>query len=524
MSKLLLIDGNSIMNRGYFALPKTFTSKDGLHTNAILGFLNIFFKVAEEEKPTHVVVAFDMHAPTFRHKMYAEYKGTRHAMDDELREQFPVMKELLTEMGITYVEMEGWEADDIIGTFSRKGEEEGMQVTILSGDRDLLQLATDTVLVRIPKTKAGKTTVENYYAKDVVEEYGVTPIEFIEMKGLMGDTSDNIPGIMGIGEKTAVKLLSEFKTVDNVLANIDKVEGNSLKEKLQNGVEDAKMSKYLATIVQDVDVPFDFDKTQIDLPDISAVTEFLRSMQFYSFLKNIEYILKLFNKDGVVTVSVEQKTEATESVQGSLFAQNQPAESGQLGLFAQAVQAEVNKEEFLYNSKLITDSADFEQMLSVLGGKKYIGVNIFAQYDNAVDVNVYGIALACNDRYSFDNSVLVTDNKDIAEVYYIPLAHNIEKQLEKDYVVSKLSPLFSNSNIRKCVHDVKKHICALNELGIKNFNGAVFDTMLASYIYNSNANSAFDIQCMEQINHILPTIVSDSRKSSLADNDMTVMK
>ncbi|MEE3399285.1 MAG: DNA polymerase I, partial [Eubacterium sp.] len=194
MSKLLLIDGNSIMNRGYFALPKTLTDSKGLHTNAILGFLNIFFKIYSEEEPTNIIVAFDMHAPTFRHEIYKEYKGTRKGMDPELKEQFPVIKDILKTMKILYVEKEGYEADDIIGTYSRLAEKEGMQVSILSGDRDLLQLATDSILVRIPKTKAGQTTVENYHAKDVEAEYGVTPLEFIEMKGLMGDTSDNIPG------------------------------------------------------------------------------------------------------------------------------------------------------------------------------------------------------------------------------------------------------------------------------------------------------------------------------------------
>ena len=195
MSKLLLIDGNSIMNRGYFALPNTLTNSKGLHTNALLGFLNIFYRIYSEEKPDSIIVAFDVHEPTFRHKMYPEYKGTRKCMDPELREQFPVIKDILTSMGVTYMEKGGYEADDIIGTYSVLGSEKGYDVTILSGDRDLLQLATDNVLVRIPKTKGGQTTIENYHAKEVMDEYGVTPHEFIEMKGLMGDSSDNIPGV-----------------------------------------------------------------------------------------------------------------------------------------------------------------------------------------------------------------------------------------------------------------------------------------------------------------------------------------
>ena len=198
MNKILLIDGNSIMNRGYYGLPEMTNSK-GLHTNAVLGFLNIIFRIIDEEKPGYMAVAFDLHAPTFRHEMFKEYKGTRKSMDPELREQFPVVKKLLRAMNVTIIEQEGIEADDILGTMSVNAEKAGYSVTVLSGDRDLLQLATDKVLIRIPKTKGGKTTVEDYYEKDVLETYKVTPHEFIDLKGLMGDNSDNIPGVPKIG-------------------------------------------------------------------------------------------------------------------------------------------------------------------------------------------------------------------------------------------------------------------------------------------------------------------------------------
>lgn len=204
MKKILLIDGHSILNRAFYGLPDL-TNYEGLHTNAVLGFLNIIFKIMDEEKPDHMCVAFDVHEPTFRHLKYSAYKGTRKPMPEELREQVPLMKEVLTAMHVTIVEKGGYEADDIIGTISRMAERNGYATVIVSGDRDLLQLATDTILVRIPKTKASGTTIENYYAKDVVEAYGVTPVQFIDMKGLMGDTSDNIPGVPGIGEKDSSK-------------------------------------------------------------------------------------------------------------------------------------------------------------------------------------------------------------------------------------------------------------------------------------------------------------------------------
>ena len=205
--KIVLIDGHSILNRAFFGLPDL-TNSEGLHTNAIYGFLTIMFKILDEEKPDYLTVAFDVHAPTFRHKMYDAYKGTRKPMADELRQQVPVIKEVLCSMGIKTIECAGLEADDLLGTLSRQCEEEGMEVSVISGDRDLLQLATQHVKIRIPKTKQGRTEVEDYYAADVKERYQVTPKEFIDLKALMGDPADNITGVPSIGEKTATKIIT----------------------------------------------------------------------------------------------------------------------------------------------------------------------------------------------------------------------------------------------------------------------------------------------------------------------------
>ena len=225
--KLLLIDGNSILNRAFYGLPDM-TNSQGLHTNAILGFLNIMFKFLEEENPTHLAVAFDLKAPTFRHKMFADYKGTRKGMPDELQEQVPVIREVLKAMNIPLMMEEGYEADDLLGTMSVLGEQAGFEVKIVSGDRDLLQLATKKVQIRIPKTNRAGTVVEDYYEDDVLEKYQVTPKEFIDVKALMGDASDNIPGIPGIGEKTATKLIKNGmsqKELSNMQKEIDKVDG-----------------------------------------------------------------------------------------------------------------------------------------------------------------------------------------------------------------------------------------------------------------------------------------------------------
>ena len=284
MNKLLLIDGNSIMNRAFYGIPDM-TTNDGRHTNAIYGFLNIILKVIEEEQATHICVAFDLKKKTFRHEMYEAYKGTRKGMPEELHEQMPRNKKILQAMHIRIVEQEGFEADDLIGTLSKKGEREGFAVTILSGDRDLLQLATDTVLVRIPKTKHGKTEVEDYYAKNVVETYGVTPLIFIDMKGLMGDTSDNIPGVPGIGEKTAAKLLAEYGDLDGVYAAVDSMKASKMKQNLIENKDLAYLSKTLATIKLDCPIPFEFSEATYHDPFNAEAYTLFEDLELKSFYK-----------------------------------------------------------------------------------------------------------------------------------------------------------------------------------------------------------------------------------------------
>ncbi len=290
MNKLLIIDGNSIMNRGFYGLPPL-TNKDGLHTNAILGFLNIIFKVMDEEKPTHCMVAFDLKAPTFRHLMFKDYKGTRKPMDDSLREQFPVVKDVLRAMNITIVEKEGYEADDILGTISRMGISEGYDVTVLSGDRDLLQLATDKVLVRIPKTKAGGTIIENYYAKDVEELYGVDPIKFIDLKGLMGDSSDNIPGVPGIGEKTAAKIISTYGSIENAILHIDEIKPDKARKNLDEFRDQAILSKVLATIKLDCELDIKISDLEISAEGMfnQNSLDLYTRLEFKSLIKRFEF-------------------------------------------------------------------------------------------------------------------------------------------------------------------------------------------------------------------------------------------
>ena len=281
--KIVLIDGHSILNRAFYGIPEL-TNSEGLHTNAVYGFLNILFKILDEEKAQYLAVAFDLKAPTFRHKMYAEYKGTRKAMPEELREQVPIMKEVLSAMGVPLLMKEGYEADDLLGTIAGQAERAGLEVSIVSGDRDLLQLATDKVQIRIPKTKRTGTEIENYYAADVKEKYLVTPTEFVDVKALMGDASDNIPGIPGVGEKTATKIISEFGSIENAHDHLEEIKPNKAKLSLEEHYDLAVLSKTLAKINTESPVTLDLQAAKLtDLYTPEAFT-WMKKLEFKNLL------------------------------------------------------------------------------------------------------------------------------------------------------------------------------------------------------------------------------------------------
>ena len=276
--KIVLIDGHSILHRAFYGIPDL-SNSEGLHTNAVYGFLNIMLKILEEEQPGYLAVAFDRKEPTFRHELYQEYKGTRKPMPEELREQVPVIQEVLRAMNISVISKAGYEADDILGTLAVRAQERGMDVSLVSGDRDLLQLASEKILIRIPKTKRSGTEIEDYHTKEVIEKYGITPSQVIDMKGLMGDTADNIPGVAGVGEKTAGKILAAFSTVEEVYEHLEEVEPKRVRELLRKGRELAFLSKKLATINTDCPLDFDFDQ---------AVNENLFTEEAYQWIKKLE--------------------------------------------------------------------------------------------------------------------------------------------------------------------------------------------------------------------------------------------
>ena len=294
-SELMLIDGHSILNRAFYAIPPL-TAPDGTPTGAIYGFLNILFKFIDEEKPNKLIVAFDRSEPTFRHEKYKEYKGTRKSMDHDLRVQVPLVKDVLKSMNITIAEKPGYEADDIIGTLSKRMSANGEKVVIVSGDKDLLQLLDDNITMKNPKTRAGKTTVDTYTPAELYEEYGVTPEEFVDLKALMGDISDNIPGAKGIGPKTAMPLIAEYHTVENLLDHIDDIKSKSTAKKLTESKDNIILSKFLAKIDVDAPIETDIDGAKLENLCNDNSMDFLIKLNLKTFVERLKK--KGYGSDG----------------------------------------------------------------------------------------------------------------------------------------------------------------------------------------------------------------------------------
>ena len=296
MKTLMIVDGNSIINRAFYAI-KALANKNGMFTNGIYGFLNILFKNMDTLNPDYIAVTFDLKAPTFRHIKYPLYKAQRKKMPTELAMQMPVLKEILHAMNITILEKEGYEADDIIGTVSRICDENGVECRIITGDKDDLQLASDTTKVMLTVTRMGKTETTEFDAAAVKEKYGVTPAEFIDVKGLMGDSSDNVPGVNGIGEKSAFALISEFGSIENLYKNLDSSSVKpAARKKLADGEDMAHLSKELCTIDRNVPIDFDIESTAVREYDNDTLAMLFKNLEFNAFLKRLNIGVKTDKK------------------------------------------------------------------------------------------------------------------------------------------------------------------------------------------------------------------------------------
>jgi len=364
--KLLLFDGHSMANRAFYGVP-LLTNKEGQYTNAIFGFLNMMLSIIEKEKPDYLGVTFDLSTPTFRHKFSDEYKGNRKGMPQELRAQIPLLKEVLTAMHIHILSKEGYEADDVLGTLAKAAEKSGMDVTVVSGDRDLFQITSERIEVKIPRTKKTGTEIESFFAKDVVETYGVSPTEFIDVKGLMGDASDNIKGVPGIGEKTAVKLIKEYGSIENLLEHVEEIKQKKLKENLTTYAQDARDSKMLATIVCDVPLEYSWEDFDFDLTLDEEASELFQSLELKSVMSKLprKESAKEEETFEVKRLQVEDFQAFLETAKGQQVAMSYFLEESTLGL------ALALKEEVYYREWDITDTKEKELLIDFFESPSY---------------------------------------------------------------------------------------------------------------------------------------------------------
>ena len=439
--KLVLIDGHSILNRAFYGVPDL-SNAEGLHTNAIYGFLNIMFKILEEEKPEYLAVAFDVHAPTFRHKMYEAYKGTRKPMPEELREQVPVMKEVLKAMHITIMEQAGLEADDILGTLAKKAEQDGMEVSLVSGDRDLLQIATDHIKIRIPKTKQGRTEIEDYYAKDVQAAYQVTPLQFIELKALMGDTTDNIPGVPKVGEKTAQALMVEYGSLDNIYAHVEEISKKSIRESLIEHKDLADLSKTLATIKTDCDLQLDYEQ---------AKAEGFYTPEAYTLCKRLEFknLLGRFEKD-----------------------------------------AAANDSKIAESFRQIEDKKEFIQYLKKAQKQKEIGLWLITE---PVDANtkretLLGVALSISDEETVFYALTHEKEPEGQLSLFAEVTEPVDDTAE---ITKALQELSAGEKIQISTFDVKRQYDYLDRRNTDRY----FDVLIAAYLLNPLKND-YDLEAI----------------------------
>ena len=419
MDKLVLVDGNSIMNRAFYGImgSRMLTTKDGTYTNAVYGFLAILFKLLEDVKPEYLVVAFDLKAPTARHKLYEGYKANRKGMPDELAEQMPIIKEVLRAMNIDIVEMEGYEADDVLGTLSRYGEKQGLEVTILSGDRDTFQLATDNITIRIPHTKGGKTETDQYNREKIIEKYGLEPKQLIDVKGLQGDSSDNIPGVPGVGEKTALSLIQKYGSIENLYDKLEKGEDDlkgKQKEKIEQNKDLAFLSKTLGTINLEVPITDTLEDFKVEEWDKEKVYDLFKKLNFKRYIERFSLQLGESNnseqgKDEIENLKIIDKSldeiiELVKNQKQIIFyletkTDENPEKIIKEKISSIAIYDNKNKEAIFYNFSEETEIQAFKEILedkeinkiSINLTKTYI---LLKQVDITLDGIYYDISIA----------------------------------------------------------------------------------------------------------------------------------
>ena len=463
MDKFVLVDGNSIMNRAFYGImgSRMLTTKDGKYTNAVYGFLAILFKLLEDVEPKYMAVAFDLKAPTARHKMYEGYKANRKGMPDELAEQMPIIKEILRAMNIDIVEMKGYEADDVLGTLSCYGEKQGLDVIILSGDRDTFQLATDKVTIRIPHTKAGKSETDEYNKEKIIEKYGIEPKQLIEVKGLQGDSSDNIPGVPGIGEKTALKLIQEYGSIDNLYKKIEEGEDElrgKQREKIIENKDLAILSRTLGTINLNVPIKDDLSDFKVEEWDKQKVLEIFKELNFNRYIER-------FNLRGENIDANEKNKDNSKEMY---------------------IRVEKSKEEIIDYIK------KSKEMIF------YFLTNKIEDKEKIIREEINGVSIY---------------NKEKNEVYYMKLNKGAKE----------LNDILEDNEIRKTGIDLSKVYILLKQEGV-NLKGIDYDIGIASYILNPTDNKLKIEDLMAKylelyLEELLGEKENDTKQINLFDNE-----
>ncbi|HOJ11977.1 MAG TPA: DNA polymerase I, partial [Clostridiales bacterium] len=460
--KLMLIDGNSILNRAFYGLKgsQLLATSYGLYTNAVYGFLNILFKYQDEEQPQYICVAFDMKAPTFRHDQYEGYKANRKGMPDELAVQMPVLKDVLDAMNITRVEYSGYEADDLIGWLSRCGEDKGMDVVIVTGDRDSLQLISEKTRIKLPSTRFGKTNTEEYNLSSFYEKYSISPTQFIDVKGLMGDPSDNIPGVRGIGEKTALELIRNFGSIEEIYNNINKVDKKGVREKLETGRDMAFLSRQLATIERKVPEELcQIDNLKIRGYDTERLYQLFKKLEFKSLIEKLGlHSVDSKNKDTGITY-MEKAGENSND-------ENSQGENSQVSNNDQ----QNNLKRIIY----IKNAGDLAELRSRLLSCNEIGISHILEKTPEKGELVGELA------------AFALSWKESSRIYsaYVELTEDINEE----NFIDEFKDIFLDESVKKIGHNIKNLLLYLKCRDI-SLKGLAFDTMIAAYILNPSRNT-----------------------------------
>ncbi len=499
---LILIDGHALAYRMFFALERTrMQTANKQPTWAVYGFFKAIFDLLKKIQPDAIAVSFDCGRDTFRTESYSEYKANRQSMPDSLRDQMALLFEGVEALEIPIYKMPGFEADDVIGTVAEKAKALGHKSYILTGDRDSFQLVDKEGLIKVLIPQKGELI--EYDWEKVHERMGVFPDKIIDLKGLSGDASDNIPGVKGIGDKTAIKLLDQFGDIEGIYKHLEEVKSKSQKTKLETDQEMAFKSKFLATINKEVPIDFDFEHTHLTMPNLEKITDYLRKVELFTFLKNLPFLLKPFNEGRIPdipkTIMALKKVEVTPSQTSQQESQQTLLQPQLLLDFSQEIQVAPVKEKQSqdYSSKIIDDEQSLASLISTLKEQSVFSLDTETTGLDTQKAALVGLSIGWNPQITFDSKKIRIDNSLNAntETVYIPVGHNEGKQIDLNIVLKALKPLFEDKNKHKVLQNAKYEINILKNYDI-DLNGIALDTMIASYVKDPSRRHGLKSQAL----------------------------